>query len=97
VRAYGSDRVFVVHLPMRDEVVRGSYDAFARNLPGFVSDLGVDYFSALSECDWSARMFFEHDTHPNARGYTRVASCVAGYLRERVVRSSRSFSVRPAK
>jgi lysophospholipase L1-like esterase len=97
VRAYGSDRVFVVHLPMRNEVVRGSYDTYAWNLPDFVGDMGVDYFSALSECDWSARMFFEHDTHPNARGYGRVASCVAGHLRERVVRSSRSSAARPAK
>jgi len=88
--SYGRDRVFVVHLPMRNEVVRGSYDAYARNLPGFVADLGVDYFSALDGCNWSARMFFEHDTHPNARGYARVVSCVEGYLRRRVMGSPRS-------
>jgi hypothetical protein len=82
---------------MRNEVVRGSYDAYARNLPDFAGDLGVDYFSALGECNWSARMFFERDAHPNARGYTRVISCVEGYLREQVIRSSRSFSSRPAK
>jgi lysophospholipase L1-like esterase len=97
VRTYGSERVFVVHLPMRNEVVRGSYDDYARNLPDFVGDLGVDYFSALGECDWNARMFFEHDTHPNARGYTRVISCVEGYLRERVMRGSRYLSSRPSK
>ncbi len=97
VRTYGSERVFVVHLPMRNEVVRGSYDAYARNLPDFAGDLGVDYFSALGECNWSARMFFERDAHPNARGYTQVISCVEGYLREQVIRSSRSFSSRPAK
>jgi lysophospholipase L1-like esterase len=97
VRTYGSERVFVVHLPMRSEVVRGSYDTYARNLPDLVGDMGVDYLSALSECAWSPHMFFEHDTHPNARGYRQVASCVAGYLRGRVMRSSRSFSPRPAK
>ena len=97
VRTYGSERVFVVHLPMRSEVVRGSYDTYARNLPDLVGDMGVDYFSALSECAWSPPMFFEHDTHPNARGYRQVASCVGDYLRGRVMRSSGSFSLRPAK
>jgi lysophospholipase L1-like esterase len=97
VRAYGSRRVFVVHLPMRNEVVRGSYDAYARDLPGFVGELGVDYFPALGGCHWNAGMFFEHDTHPNARGYTRVISCVEGYLRERVMRRSGSVSPRPGE
>jgi lysophospholipase L1-like esterase len=96
-RTYGSDRVFVVHLPMRGEVARGAYDSYARNLHDLVGHMGVDYFSALSKCAWSPHMFFERDTHPNARGYRQVASCVAGYLRGRVMHSSRSFSRRPPK
>jgi lysophospholipase L1-like esterase len=88
VRAYGRDRVFVIHLPVRGEVVRGSYDAYAQGLGDLVRGLGVDYFPALSECAWRAGMFFEHDSHPNRSGYTRVASCVAGYLRGRVMRGS---------
>lgn len=97
VRTHGSERIFLVQLPMRNEVVRGSYETYAWNLPDLAAELGVDYFPALRECDWSARMFFEHDTHPNASGYTRVASCVEGYLRERVMRRPRSLSSRTAR
>ncbi len=86
VRAYGSERVSVVHLPMRGEVERGAYDAYARHLGDMAAGLGVPYFPALFECAWRPGMFFANDSHPNARGYARVAACVEGYLRERVVR-----------
>jgi lysophospholipase L1-like esterase len=97
VRTYGSERVFVVHLPVRSEVERGSYDAYARHLGDLLGALGVPYFPALFECPWRPDWFFENDSHPNHRGYVRVASCVEGFLRERVMRGSSPSSLPRAK
>jgi lysophospholipase L1-like esterase len=86
VRSYGRQRVSVVHLPMRGEVERRAYDAYARHMGDLAAGLGVPYFPALFECAWRPGMFFANDSHPNAGGYARVSACIEGYLRDRVVR-----------
>jgi lysophospholipase L1-like esterase len=75
--AFPNAEIHLIHLPEADEVVAGRYrlDIAAR-----VAGMGIDYFSALERCPWSGDMFFEHDMHPNDRGYRHIAQCVAGHL-----------------
>jgi len=69
--------VHLVHLPERHEVRAGHYDL---ELEENTRKLGIEYFHALSHCDWSENMYHPNDPHPNDYGYTSISTCVENYL-----------------
>ena len=74
---FGGIPVHLVHLPQKNEVRVGRYEL---DLQDGTTRLGINYFPALTRCDWSLEMFHERDGHPNAHGYEAVSGCVANYL-----------------
>jgi hypothetical protein len=70
--------ISLIHLPQKQEVVAGMYKADVRR---FVEDAAVRYVPALHECPWNAEMFYRADSHPNARGYRAIRSCIRRFVR----------------
>lgn len=74
---FPSTEIRLVHLPQKDEVAAGEY---FMDVGTIAEGVGIRYFPALHECDWSEDMFFRLDPHPNAKGYRNIAACVSRYL-----------------
>lgn len=68
----------LIHLPQQQEVAKGDY--LVEHLGKSIRDMGIMYFPALKECEWSDRMFFAQDSHPNSLGYENITECVSKYL-----------------
>ncbi len=78
----------LIHLPQKHEIHQGSYDTIIS--PSAVQKRRVNYFAALSECPWDVEMFYPNDSHPNAKGYDSILSCVSRYLQSQIVLDSPS-------
>ncbi len=70
--------IHFIHLPQKGEILNGDYTY--SNVGQDIEEIGITYFSALTECDWRQDMFFENDGHPNNIGYDNIEKCVANYL-----------------
>ena len=75
--SFPSTPIRLVHLPERHEVSSGHYDL---DLKDHTRRLEIEYFPALTQCDWSVDMFHPNDPHPNPHGYANVSTCVENYL-----------------
>jgi hypothetical protein len=69
--------ITLAHFPQIEEVRAGRYTL---ELADPVSERGIDYFPALTRCDWSPEMFHRVNAHPNAAGYENFAQCLSQYL-----------------
>ncbi len=65
--------ITLAHFPQLNEVRTGRYDL---DLTGEASDLGINYFPALTRCSWSPEMYHAANRHPNAAGYRNFADCL---------------------
>lgn len=63
----------VIHLPEKGEVERRHYDI---DLENDLKGTDIHYIPVLKECQWSEDFFYEHDTHPNKKGYEKISECV---------------------
>ena len=79
---FGSDRVFILHLPMKNELGGVRYDL---DLSEFAASHNINYIPTQKMCPLTKSMFFERDNHPNAIGYKHIAECVAGLITSRSV------------
>ena len=75
---FPSAEIHFVHLPQKQEVSKGNYSI--AHIGSRISDIGIRYFPALEECQWSDNMFYYLDSHPNKLGYENIAECVSNYL-----------------
>ena len=69
--------ITLAHFPQMDEVQAGRY---ALELTEAASELGIDYFPALTRCSWSRDMYHAVNLHPNAVGYKNFARCLSQHL-----------------
>ncbi len=74
---YPDTNIYFVHLPEKQEVDSNRYELELREE---VEALGIKYFPALQQCDWSREMFYRRDPHPNELGYKNITTCVKDYL-----------------
>lgn len=74
---FGDRRLLLLRLPEKDEVRRGR----VRGDPSAeLAALGIESRSLLERCDLGTADFQRDDPHPDARGYARIARCVAREL-----------------
>jgi hypothetical protein len=76
-RAFPDKTMWFIHLPTKKELDRGDYDL---QLKDHITEMGIEYFPAMTACDWPEGMFIPEDGHPNAIGYAAISNCVANYL-----------------
>lgn len=69
--------ITLAHFPQKDEVERRGYDL---DLAEPAGRLGIDYFAALTGCEWSLNMYHRVNGHPNASGYENFAQCLSRHL-----------------
>ena len=69
--------ISLIHLPEKGEVAKHKYSLEIRQQ---IEELGIKYYPALTDCEWSTDMFWRNDAHPNRLGYTCISSCVYNYL-----------------
>jgi hypothetical protein len=69
--------ITLAHFPQIDEVRTGRYDL---ELLQAASELGIDYFPALTRCSWSLEMYHAVNAHPNSVGYGNFAHCLSQHL-----------------
>lgn len=85
--------IHLIHLPQKQEVTKGNY--FVEHIGKSISEMGILYFPALKECEWSERMFYTQDGHPNSLGYENITECVSSYLFADKKGGSRNHSLSP--
>jgi hypothetical protein len=81
ISQFGRGNITVVHLPLRSEVIKGSYNWIGKQVQGLVLSRKVVYFDGLALCGLTKEDFHEHDYHPNASGYAKILN----FLRTRVL------------
>jgi hypothetical protein len=69
--------ITLVHFPQKEEVQAGKYQLA---LEETVRGLGIDYFPALTRCQWSLAKYYVRDAHPTPAGYQTMADCLAAAL-----------------
>jgi hypothetical protein len=69
--------IYLIHLPEKGEVATHRY---LLDIGQDIEQIGINYYPALSECDWSNDMFFSIDAHPNKLGYSNITNCVSDFL-----------------
>ncbi len=69
--------ITLVHFPEKDEVEYGRYRL---NLRDHAERLGIQYLPALRQCKWSLDMYHPNDSHPNAKGYSNMQTCLTKHL-----------------
>ena len=85
--------IHLVHLPQKQEVKKGDY--LVEHIGKSVREMGILYFPALKECEWSKSMFYVKDGHPNSLGYENIAECVSSYLFADIKKVGRIHSLFP--
>jgi hypothetical protein len=76
VEKYGRENVLFIHLPQKEEL-KGTIlpnGLLARKL---IRDSGARYADGTSLCGLDGSDFWVYDNHPNQRGYSKIAKCVA--------------------
>jgi hypothetical protein len=76
-KAFPNKTMRFIHLPSMRELSRGGYDLY---LEDDITEMGIEYFPAMTACDWPEGMFIPEDRHPNAIGYAAISNCVANHL-----------------
>ena len=71
------ERTHFIHLPEKEEVAAGAYSI---NLRRKIEALGISYYAALHEDEWTLERFFSKNNHPNSIGYEAIADYVARCL-----------------
>jgi hypothetical protein len=76
-KAFPNKTIRFIHLPSMRELGQGDYDL---HLKDDITEMGIEYFPAMTACDWPEGMFIPEDGHPNAIGYAAISNCVATHL-----------------
>jgi cellulose biosynthesis protein BcsQ len=74
IKKYGTENVAFLHLPQKDETNGpGQLGLEARQA---IRDAGGTLIDGFKLCRLSAGDYHNHDSHPNERGYGKIAQCV---------------------
>ena len=76
-QAFPGTRVYLVHVPQKEEVIKGKYLVDIRK---DINLMGITYIPTLEICSWSIDMYFMLDNHPNMQGYNNISQCVSKVL-----------------
>lgn len=76
-RRFPEKRIDFVHLPMKEETIRGRYYL---DVAADVRKAGLGYVSMLERCDLESSDYHEVDAHPNQMGYEKIRRCVGREL-----------------
>jgi hypothetical protein len=76
VDRYGRENVAFLHLPQKDEIAGGPNDLglAARRA---IEAAGGTLFDGFKLCQMTPSDYFLNDDHPNAHGYSKIATCTA--------------------
>jgi len=76
-KAFPDKTMRFIHLPSMRELGQGDYDLHPKD---DLTEMGIQYFPAMTVCDWPEGMFIPEDGHPNAIGYAAISNCVGNHL-----------------
>lgn len=71
---YGTNLIFV-HIPTREEL-RDGIDRSGIAARAAIKASGAAFFDGFAQCGLASADFYQHDGHPNAAGYAKIAACV---------------------
>ena len=74
ISRYKSDALFI-HLPQVDEIVLGRTHRIGMQGRELIRRNGGEVVDG-SRCQLTRNDYFQHDAHPNSRGYEKISSCV---------------------
>ncbi len=76
VDRYGRENVAFLHLPQKNEIAGGPNDLglAARRA---IAAAGGTLFDGFKLCQMTPSDYFPNDDHPNAHGYSKIATCAA--------------------
>ncbi len=76
VKRYGRENVAFLHLPQKDEIAGGPNDLglAARRA---IEAAGGTLFDGFKLCQMTPSDYYLNDEHPNAHGYSKIATCTA--------------------
>ncbi len=82
VEAVGVGNVLFIHLPAKDEVLRGAINPYGVRARQFLADRGIPLRGGIDACGLAPHDFYQTDGHPNPGGYQRIAACVLRFVTE---------------
>jgi hypothetical protein len=81
-RNFPGKKIHLIHLPDRYEVTSGQY---REDIAPALKILGIEYYPALYETNWSFKDFHRNDGHPNCEGYGHISRYVEKLLVSRIL------------
>jgi hypothetical protein len=75
VTRLGRDNVLFIYLPQRYELDAGP-NWYGKKANEFIRKNGFAFVDGRAECGLTAGDYYDHDGHPNAGGYAKIAACV---------------------
>jgi hypothetical protein len=75
VRELGRGNVLFIYLPQRYEL-GGGPNWYGKKANEFILKSGFAFVDGRAQCGLTVGDYYEHDGHPNAAGYEKIAACV---------------------
>jgi hypothetical protein len=69
--------ITLAHFPQIGEIEAAEYEF---DFSAATASARIDYFQALTQCEWSVDMYHRVNSHPNAAGYRNFARCLSRHL-----------------
>jgi len=82
-KKYGPDNIIFIHLPLKDEVINGSYNYLGGILDQDLKKHGIEPVNGYKLCKLNSSDFFVNDGHENSKGYDAVSKCVSEVIRNK--------------
>ena len=79
-KAHPDIPITLAHIPEKMETKKQMY---ALEIGPVIEAMGIRYAPLLTECEWSADMYFTLDAHPNHKGYENLTRCMADVIAAR--------------
>jgi lysophospholipase L1-like esterase len=75
ISAYGANKITVLHLPQKQEVIQGEYSELGTKIKNLILSRHIPYIDGLALCKLNKGDFYRDDDHPNASGYKKIYDC----------------------
>lgn len=82
VQTVGPENAFFIHLPAKDEVLRGTVNPLGARARQFLAQHDIPLEDGIAACGLTEEDFHPTDGHPNPRGYARIEACVRRFILE---------------
>lgn len=77
-----NDNVIFIHIPQKDELRDGMW-RFGLEARNRILAKGGHVFDGFKQCGLTIQDYYEHDGHPNQKGYEKISKCVYMAIYER--------------